>query len=628
MRARQSARREGRPGSEPAAPFLASAARLLAPASLLLAACPQDEILVTGEFGRPIPLATGDSSALPRLTFEPGSCPGPAGGCASFCAGPPASCPAGACLSLLVDSGSPITVLPGDGPATAARTCFEARVGGPVLGDAPDPAALASTLARFRFDSAPALRLPGAPADVSWGWQIGDGGAAPFVGGVLGGNVLRELAVRFTAARSNSGPQVTFYREFPGSEANLAAQGSAAIPLQFPGLLLGKLIDDVCQAPDGEDCDFTSPGVFDRERPESLLQATRMVLDACLGPPPAAVILDPKSGTRCALASGPGRDPAKYRAPSGATAVTVANACTVTAAESTPPDLNHGHNVSLVVATGVPGLVLFADSARRMFGDLSRLAACQGDGGILVGDPLSVPACLEGQAGVLRAVGYPPAGLDVPLVQLRVRSVGLVPGLTQSTGASPCTRLEERLRALRSQCDLARETRVPRDVVARCRDQAASTAAVLGQAFVADGAGITADRWIPTLVVPEDHPLAVFVRRDTSPEALQPDGLLGTALLAGTDVVLDYTDPTPSVRIGCLDPDDGTCLAMPACVAGEDPTAVVPACCFGLPEDLLVSLIRDDGAYGCCAALSPATVEELNNSALTEGREPPCPSGA
>ena len=622
MRARQAGGHEGRTGDRPAAPLLASAGLALA----ALTGCPQQEILITGEFGRPVALASGDASPLPRLTFKTGECPGAEGGCTSFCAGPPATCPADACMPLLVDSGSPITVLPTDGLAATERACFEARVGGLLLGGVPDPTALASALTRFRFDSAPALRLPGDAAEVRWGWQVGDAGAAPFVGGVLGGNVLREMAVRFTAARGGLGPQVTFYREFPGTESILAAQGSAAIPLQFPGLLLGKLLDDVCAAPDGENCDFASPGVFDREHPESLLQATRMVVDACLGPPPAAVIMDPTSSTRCALASGPGRDPKAYRAPTGAFAAQVANACTVTKEQSIAPDLNHGHDVSLVVATGVPGLVLFADSARRMFGDLDGLAKCQGDGGILVGDPLGVPACLVGQAGVLRAVGWPPAGLDVPLYELRVRSVGLVPGLTQSTGSSPCQRLEARLRALRSQCDRTRETRVPRDVVARCREQAADAAAVVGQAFVAQGAGLSADLWIPTLVVPEDHPLAIGLRRDTSPEALQPDGILGTALLAGTDVVLDYTDPTPSVRVSCVDPDDGTCLAMPACVPGEDPSAVVSACCFGLPEDLLVDLIRDDGAYGCCAALSPATVDELNTSAVTEGREPPCPS--
>ncbi|MCY1005879.1 hypothetical protein OV079_09920 [Nannocystis pusilla] len=79
------------------------------------------------------------------------------------------------------------------------------------------------------------------------------------------------------------------------------------------------------------------------------------------------------------------------------------------------------------------------------------------------------------------------------------------------------------------------------------------------------------------------------------------------------------------MRVACTDPDDGSCLAMPACVPRDDPRAVVPACCYGLPEDLLVSLIRDHSAYGCCAALSPATVDELNNAEAIAGRELPCP---
>jgi hypothetical protein len=231
---------------------------------------------------------------------------------------------------------------------------------------------------------------------------------------------------------------------------------------------------------------------------------------------------------------------------------------------------------------------------------------------------------------LLRAPGWPPAGsAEQPLVQLRVRSVGLVPGLTQSTGKPACQRLEERLRALRSQCSYAVAEKIPRDVdaVASCRGFANTSAAVVGQAFVPAGTSVDPDRWIPTLVVPEDHPLVTTLRRDVSPEALQPDGLLGTALLAGTDVVLDYTNPDPSVRIACVDPDDGRCLALPACAPGPAGT-VVPACCFGLPEELLVSLIRDEGAYGCCAALSPATIEELNFAAATAGREPPCPAGA
>lgn len=605
-------------------PSRAPAARTLALAALAaLAGCPQDDIIVTGEFGRAIPQAFGDASPLPRLLFRPGGCGDAPGGCASVCAGAPADCPADACLPIVVDSGSPVTRLPGDGPAQAVRTCFEVRSGGDVLGDMPAGTAIEAARTRFRFDSTPAVRLPGTAADVAWGWQVGDESAAPFVGAVLGGNVLRELAVRFTAGDP---PTLTLYREFPGDEASLADQGSAALPLQFPGLLLGKLIDDVCAGPNGDSCDFTSLGVFDREHPESLIQSTRMVVDACLGPPPAAAILDPARPGRCALSSGPGKNPANYRSPTGGKAAQVGTACNVADVELAPGDLDRGHEASLVIATGLPGLVLFADSALRMFGTLD-LPACHGDGGLSSGDALRAPACLEGQAGLLRAAGWPPAGsAERPLVQLRVRSVALLPGLAQSTGAPACQRLEQRLRAVRSQCDYAVAERIPRDVAAAasCRGHAATTAAVVGQAFVASGRSVNPDLWIPTLVVPEDHPLVTSLRRDVSPEALQPDGMLGTALLAGTDVVLDYTDPTPSVRVACVDPDDGTCLALPSCVPGAAET-VVPACCFGLPEDLLVALIRDEGAYGCCAALSPATIEELNLAAETMGREPPCP---
>lgn len=583
---------------------------------LALVGCPTDEILVDGEFGRPVDLASGDLSPLPRLVFQPGNCFGDAGGCASVCADTPDRCPEGACLPILIDSGSPLTILPGDALA-AARTCFEVRSGRGVLAAPPGEIDLLNAITRFRFDSVPLLRLPRDPAAVAWGWQVGDQAHAPHVGGVLGGNVLRELAIRFTAGDP---PQITLYREFPGTEDVLADQGSVALPLQFPGLLLGKLIDDVCQVDGDGDCDFVSFGVFDRNHPESALQATRIVLDACLGAPPSAVVRDPAAAGRCALSAGPGHDPRDYRSPTGA-AGSLSSGCRAAVPALADGDVDRGHDASFLVATGVPGLVLFEDSALRMFGDLD-LPPCAGP------DLAGASACLEGQAGLLHAPGWPPAGTaERPLVQLRVRSLALLPGLTESVGVPACQRLEVRLRALRAQCESARKTLVPRDTEpSTCRAAAGTTAAVLGQAFLKEGAALSSDPWIPALVVPAEHPLVTSLRRDVSPEALQPDGILGTALLQGTDLVLDYTDPTPSVRVACLDPDGGACLAMPACVADSDAETTVPACCFGLPEDLLVTLIRDEGAYGCCAALSPATVEELNSNAATEGRELPCPA--
>ncbi|MCY1068100.1 hypothetical protein OV090_25380 [Nannocystis sp. RBIL2] len=599
-----------------------------------LTACPHDEILIVGEFGRPLPLGSGDASPLPRLVYRPDGCPGEdaAGGCTSVCTTAPESCPPDACLPLVVDSGSPITTLVGDGPPTAVRGCFEVRTAAEALAEPPIEGAAEQAIARFRFDSTPYIRLPPATADVSWGWQVGDGTAAPFVGGVLGGNVLRQMAVRFTDARGNDGPQITFYREFPGVESALADQGSAALPLQFPGLLLGKLIDDVCQQPDGDDCDLASFGVFDRNHPESALQSTRMVLDACLGAPPAAVVYSANSNS-CELASGPGK-PGSFRSPTGVPRTDLRAGCGLQEFALPADDIDHGHDASVLIATGLPGLVLFEDSAQRMFGSLD-LPPCFGDGGLSSGVQRDTPACLIGQTGQLRAAGWPPAGTaERPLIELRVRSLALVPGLTQTTGQTACQRLEVRLRALRSQCNMAAREKVPRTAADNCRSATDNltpgsagftSAAVVGQAFVASDGRVDPNRWLPTLVVPADHPLASAVRRDTSPEALQLDGLVGTALLRGTDVVLDYTDPTPSVRVACTDPDDGSCLAMPACVPRDDPRAVVPACCYGLPEDLLVSLIRDHSAYGCCAALSPATVDELNNAEAIAGRELPCP---
>jgi hypothetical protein len=100
-------------------------------------------------------------------------------------------------------------------------------------------------------------------------------------------------------------------------------------------------------------------------------------------------------------------------------------------------------------------------------------------------------------------------------------------------------------------------------------------------------------------VLPADHPLALAVRRDVAPDALEPDGLLGTALLPGTETVLDYTDPNPALRVTCLQPHEGRCQVLPDC--REDQTV---ACCHGLPRTLLDELIRTLDDDTCCGALS------------------------
>ena len=76
---------------------------LVLPLSLL--ACRADPIQIDGQYGRPLPLGSGDGSPLPRLAFIDEDCPGElaAGGCEA----------AGerACQMLLVDSLAPLTTL-------------------------------------------------------------------------------------------------------------------------------------------------------------------------------------------------------------------------------------------------------------------------------------------------------------------------------------------------------------------------------------------------------------------------------------------------------------------------------------------------------------------------------------
>ncbi len=594
-----------------------------------------------GEFGRPIALATGDTSKLPRLVHRSEPCPGQAGGCSEICVGPPDTCAPDACAPVLIDSGTAITFLASDAPNTRPdRTCIELRSGAQVLAPEADDTIRAAAISRFRFDRVPLLEIPADPTTTAdpptWGWRTGTPGNRAYVSGVIGGNLLREFAVRFIH-RSGQGSedanfQIAFYREFPGSEAVLADQGRAFLPLQFPGLLLGKDITDSCLA-GGSDCDYMTP--FDRQRVASALRPTRMVIDACVGVPPATVEWLPDS-ERCRMAPGPGSAAGFYASPTGAKGEQAENPrnCVVTPAPFDATDLRRGRDASLVVATGVPGLILFEDSARRMFNDLA-LPPCFNPSGLGSSEPLTATACILGRVAGLDLPGWPSVGsAEAPLLQLRVRSLGLVPGLPQSAGPSACHRLESRVRGLKAQCDQAAAGRGPRLATDNnCATASDDSAAFLGETQVrVTQAGLPAPnpgRWIPTLVIPEDHPYVAAIRRDTNPEALQPDGLIGTALFNDTEVVLDYTDGSPGLRLSCFEPEFGTCKAMPRCTAARDLDLdePLPACCFGLPEDLLIHLIDNEGEYACCAALAASTAAELNLQAIGEGREPPCPAG-
>ncbi len=599
----------------------------------LAAGCRLDTLESEGELGRPIALASGDALDVPRLFVRNEPCPGTPGGCSDICTGPPESCPESACMPILIDSTSPVTLLADRtiDANLAERTCFEVRPGDGLVAPEVDVQAMDEAVTRFRFETVPVLRiLP--TEDDPWGWSVGTSEAASHVGGVLGGNVLRQFAVRILHRRDLvSGDlldyQISLSGEFPGSEETLADRGRAFLPVQFPGRLLGKEITDVCTS-NGENCDFIGAFEIDNQREQSALLATRMLLDSCIAPPPAAVTYNDVDNA-CQLSPGKSFDEDTYLSATGRIDVgSDASGCDLL--PSTDPGEQRayaGKSATLLVATGISGLVLFRDSVLRMFGGIEQLPLCS----VRLPDvPVteSPPACYDGELERIELPGWPAAGGDTPLARIKIRSLALVEGLTTTAGPSPCKRLESRMHALREQCAGALRSSDPNPlpVEANCVDASSTSAAIFGEVSLPEG-DPTPDtaRWIRATVVPETHPMIEALRRDISPEALQLDGLLGTALFDDTDVVLDYTDESPGVRFRCLNPSNA-CLAMPMCTSdSEDPSQPVPRCCQGLPRDLLIDLIRFDGVYSCCRALSEAVRQELNNHAVRDGLAPPCP---
>ena len=79
-------------------------------------ACQGSEIIGIGEFGRPID-GVQDQSLLPRLLIsleqDEDNCETLEGVCNSICDQlEPADCPVDACAPILIDSGSPVTIMP------------------------------------------------------------------------------------------------------------------------------------------------------------------------------------------------------------------------------------------------------------------------------------------------------------------------------------------------------------------------------------------------------------------------------------------------------------------------------------------------------------------------------------
>jgi len=576
---------------------------------LALASCQVDPIELHGQFGRAIPLATGDASPLPRLAFIDEGCPGDsaAGGC-----------PSGGereCQPLVIDSLAPITALK-DTVATQSSletSCLEVRPAAGLAAADPSDEELDAAVTRFRFDNVPLIRAPG-DGSGDWNWVVGESTNSITPAGVIGGNLLRSLAVRIKTPRRGD-PSVTFYSAFPGTEKNLADDGRAYLPLQFPGRLLGRAPEDRCEL-DGDRCELDA-FAFTPGQDNLALLPTRMVMDACVAAPPCTVWYqgadDPFAPGTCDEGPGPG----------------LMQPC-VSWTKDDDTDVG-GETASLVVATGVQGMVLFSDSVQRMFGTATALPGCT-----VAAIDTSTQACLAGIDGELHIAGWPSAGETDPLVRLRVRSVALVPGGVQSRDVTPCERGDLRRVAALDQCERftedagrtgdIRDTFPPfsatpdnSDGEDHEEDAAATSVVVLGEAsFPLGEESPDPDRWIDVTVLPATHPLVTALRRDVSPEAVQPDGLLGTVLLDDTDTILDYTDPNPGVRVSCVDPRTGDCYSAPECRTDGQ-----PACCFGMPLELIVDwiVIGDDDT--CCGALSAEELAEVLLLGHCQGLQPP-----
>lgn len=566
--------------------------------ALVPTSCLEAPIDVEGQFGRRIPLATGDTSPLPRLVFLDEGCPGSEGGCPSL--------GGDGCAPVLLDSLVPISALKArDAGQDGSRLdveCLEIRSARGMAAPDPTEQDLARAVARFRFGELPLVRGPQAGTD-EWNWTAGDHDGAVELGGVLGGNLMRNFAIELRDAPGET-PSLTLFTAFPGDEGTLAEQGRAFLPVQFPGRLLGRGLNDQCDI-GGDNCEIKAFDL-DPDRNVLALESTRMVMDACFAPPPCHVAYtpnpdDPNVPGTCARSTG-GAEPSKCDEPTDADA--------------------GGRSASLVVATGVPGLVLFEDSATRMLGPLDDLPTCDA--------PMpGARACVEGSDGVLHLAGWPDAGIDTPLRRLRVRSLALLPGLTRSKGDVPCERLRERLKGLERQCEAfvddfeaqgnLGDTSPPYSGNTSSTRSDNSVAAV-GEVYLLDEqTDPDATRWLPTLVVEPTHPMVLALRRDVSPEALEPDGLIGTALLPNAEVILDYTDLNPGLRMKCLDPRAGGCFVAPDCADDGD-----AACCFGLPLNLLVDFIQRGGSDTCCIALSADELLDVQaGGELCQGYDPP-----
>lgn len=520
------------------------------------------------------------ASALPVFLGPPVSqdpCFPSPGNCTSTCDGFAQSCAPDACAGVLLDSLAPLSsmLVPELERPLYEKSCAQLRRP-PFFGDQ-------KTQVQLRAHDLGTLMLPTSQAPPQ-NWALADG---RHVRGVLGGDFLLQFAAELRF-KHNALPQARFFRSLAGSESRLANRGLSYLAAQAPGQLLGRVPGDQCELAPGLECDRPIAQLGNLET-QKIMPPSRLQLDLCIAPPSCELWM--QQG-RCELVQ--------------------------SLEEPTPCQdwrASEASGASLILATSVPGIVMFSDSAARIFPKLDTFPYC--DRPTDTSNPL--PYCLEREAkGSVHVPGWAPM---TDLQTLRVSSLAVLSGEKSQFSAHPCERWQRRMQGLRTQCvAFGRDSRSSYPALETGQDPqlAVSLERPLFQAGALAKSAPERDRqegWLRVTILPASAPIVSNLRRSSGTIAAQADGLLGLSVFDETRVVLDFTEreQSPGIRVQCLEPQDGRCRSMPECFPDVDTGDA--SCCHGLNPLQLRRAVQNTPVnlrpHPCCDALSESVKEDL-----------------
>lgn len=550
----------------------------------LLGACNQATVLQVDQIASDpiVAWSPPDAPQLPVFVSAPlnaDPCAPSPGACPAFCDQRQASCDASACGAVLIDSLAPLSTalrLELEDPAYI-KTCAQLR--------SPPQDGINQSEVRLRIHELGTLALPASKAPVSR-WTLGDG---RILSGVLGGDFLLQFAAELRFAKG-APPQARFFRRLPGSAQRLENRGLSYLAAQSPGQFLGRVPGDQCELLPGLDCDRPIAQLGNLET-QKIMPPSRLQLDVCMAPPPCVLVREGAQG--CQLRAGE----------------QVLTACEPWV--STPAS-----GASLILATSVPGIVLFSDSASRIVPDLSQLPICDR---MQDESTSSSVYCRDAQAnGELHVPGWAPL---TDLVTLKVASLAVLSGQKSQFSDHPCERWQQRLQGLAAQCNAFDRDR-KRSYPEREATLESGLSIGLGHSMLQAGAlGKAVDAqertkgWLSVTIVPSSAPIVTNLRRSSGTIAAQADGLLGVAALSQTLTYLDFSEreQSPGLRVQCLAPEDGHCRSLPACT--EEESSGDASCCHGLLQAQLWEAIAAtppaERPHPCCAALSQSNREKI-----------------